>query len=115
MDAIEPGDAWVVVNDTTPHVETGVSGRRFWVPFIVTVPTMKTMKVDASILLPSNPTTGVALYHATDIKFYEAPEGKNVLCMTEDVDLQRTYKTTFSQSQDILTHMQVYIKVKGVC
>ena len=81
------------------------------------------MKVEASILLPSNTITGAAIYHATDIKFYEAPEGKNVLCMTDDVDLQRTYKTTFGKSEHIVTHMQacvthtctIHIKIRTGC
>ena len=61
------------------------------------------------MLLPiSNDTGGYgrAILHATDIKFDES-QGKNVLCMTPETDLQRTYKTEFLQTHRIQTHMQV--------
>lgn len=55
------------------------------------------------MLTPSD--EGRAILTVTDIAF-AACEGKNVMCVSEDVDLKRSHATTFSKSGNLTTFMQ---------
>jgi hypothetical protein len=62
------------------------------------------------VLVPSD--SGRALFHVADLRFGACNStyfctGNNVLCLSSNVDLQGGYTTTFLQTPNISTFMQV--------
>ena len=45
------------------------------------------------------------MFHVEDVKFGPC-EGKNVMCMDSNVDLQGNYPTTFDRTANLTTFMQ---------
>ena len=103
-DSLEVDDPQITIDPANdPDIQISVA-EKIWIPFYVKFPRDKLLKMEASILLPSE--DGIAMFHATDLKFAESP-GLNVLCTTPDVDLQRAFVTTFEQTSNLTTFMQV--------
>jgi len=99
---------------TDPNITAPIpisTGEKVWVPFIASFPPDSLVRMEASMLLPSD--AGVAVLHATDFRFKDyngtlwTGERQNVLCVNPaDVDLQRTYNTSFEQTANVTTFMQ---------
>ena len=96
-----------VFANATADIYTVSTRQSVIVPFYITVPSESTIKMEASLLLPSN--GGKALFHAKDAKFgdVEGNTTRNVLCVNPSVDLVKTYETSFAQTANVTTYAQV--------
>lgn len=103
-DSLEVDDPKITIDPANdPDIAFTVAEKK-WIPFYIKFPKDKLLKMEASILLPSEDNK--AMFHATDLKFAPSP-GQNVLCTTPDIDLQRAFVTTFEQTSNLSTFMQV--------
>ncbi len=58
------------------------------------------------MLLPT--ADGIAILHATDLKFNADSDGKNIMCTNGATDLQKSYGATYQQTENVTTYMQVW-------
>ena len=111
-------------NSAAPEMAIPVGGALTYVPFDIYLPAEKRVEMEArrsvihgemkhfehsnylqvSLLLPTK--DNIALFHAADIRFGNST-GKNVLCTSPQVDLKSVYPTTFQQTANLSTFMQV--------
>ena len=109
-DSLEVDDPKITIDpDNDPDIQISIA-EKVWIPFYIKFPRDKLLKMEASILLPSE--GGIAMFHATDLKFGPSP-GLNVLCTTPEIDLQRAFVTTFEQTSNLTTFMQVCNTLTG--
>ncbi len=101
---LEPEDVSLAPEATNPTEIVMSTGQKVWIPFTVSFPPDSIVDMEASLLLPS--ADGIAVLHATDIKF-DNTVGKNIFCTSPPTDLQRVYGATFEKTENVTTFMQV--------
>ena len=108
-DALEVDDPKITIDPANDPTIPASVGEKVWIPFYVHFPVNKLLKMEASVLLPSS--DGIAVFHVTDLKFGASP-GRNILCTSEIMDLSRAYMTTYEQTSNLTTFMQVFFSTK---
>ena len=66
---------------------------------------MKSPILQAAFLLPSR--DGIAIFHAKDVRFEDDFNGRNILCISKDIDLKKKYDVEFGRVGNLSTFMQV--------
>ena len=97
----------VLVGIQTATKDSGIevsTGQKVWVPFYTAFPPNTIVKIVASVMVPTEDS--VAVFHISDIKFDDCV-GKNILCTSKAIDLQRTREAIFEQTPNLTTFMQV--------
>lgn len=103
--AVASSDVSLSLHSTLTTFAEMTTGQEKWIPFYISFPPEKTVKMEASLMIPTE--GGVARMHAMDLQFDNTDStNPNVLCTSVTNDLRRMHLEYFEQTSNLTTFMQ---------